>query len=148
MTHFLASGADVNAVDSKGIPVLQYAFDSREGNTSLVRLLLEHGARVGLLKKPILLEAASRGNLEVVQLLLARGVDVLGARDEYQYAPMHHAAVAHRKNLEIARLLLESGAEVDPVNRSGVTPLHLAITEGSREDIAEMVEYFFLLRFI
>jgi ankyrin repeat protein len=57
----------------------------------------------------VLHHAAARGNLSVVELLLAAGADA-GKRDQHGRTPLHLAAAAG--HLPVARALVEAGAAV------------------------------------
>jgi ankyrin repeat protein len=80
-----------------------------------------------------LLEAAEKGNLEIVQSLLLNSADVNTATQDGTTA-LHWAAL--HDDIELAALLLEAGADPDPANEYGVTPLWLACTNRNG-DMAE-----------
>lgn len=62
----------------------------------------------------------------VIQHLICIGVDV-NARDRSRWTPLHFAV--RGRNASIVRMLLQAGAEVDPLNDEGVTPLHQCLLE-------------------
>jgi ankyrin repeat protein len=64
--------------------------------------------------------AAERGCREVVEVLIAKGVDV-NAKTQLGLTPLHMAALP-----EIAEMLIARGAEVNAMNAYGLTPLHAA----------------------
>ena len=70
------------------------------------------------------------GDLEMVNVLLARGADV-NAKSESGLTPLH--LCASRNQLDIARATLLKGARVNDTNCTGETPLHLAATQGHTE---------------
>lgn len=77
---------------------------------------------------PLLL-AAGRGDLELVQLLLARGAEVDGPCGcDSQETPLL-AAVIHGRQ-EVAAALLQAGADPNRTNRAGFSPLHIARMRG------------------
>src|SRR6266581_2806265 len=61
---------------------------------------------------------------EMIKRLIERGVSV-NARDCYGNAPLHYAA--RLKKPELIEMLLDAGAEIDPVNKDGLTPLRLML---------------------
>ena len=79
--------------------------------------------------------AVMRGNPEILQLLLSKGVDV-NSRTKNGTTPLHTAVLYNR--YEVAETLLNKGAEVDAKSSSGATPLAIATTARNR-DIAELL---------
>lgn len=74
-------------------------------------------------------DAAMRGDVEAVRLLLSQGADANGAQGDGMTA-LHWAA--ERGDEELARMLLAAGAAVAPATRvGGYAPLHLASRNGS-----------------
>ncbi len=60
---------------------------------------------------------------EMINHLIKCNVNVNGI-DYYGYTPLHYAA--RIKNVKIIEMLLNSGAEIDPVENKGQTPLRIA----------------------
>jgi ankyrin repeat protein len=56
----------------------------------------------------------------MIRHLISRGVPV-NATDRYGNTPLHYAA--RTDHVEAMQALLDAGAEVDPVNEEGITPL-------------------------
>jgi ankyrin repeat protein len=134
----IRAGADVNAYNQEGWTPLHAAASG--GFPALVALLLDSGARINSPNKrtgaTALNEAAFRGQVEVVRLLIRRGADI-NERDREGASPLDEAA--WRGFRDIAALLLESGAEVNrPNTQTGATPLNEAAFKG-RADIAELL---------
>lgn len=85
--------------------------------------------------------AAAKGRLEIVKLLLDRGADP--NLPEEGVAPQGHAlyAAAANKHLEIARLLLEHGAYPNPEVESSADALSRAISNGDQPMIDLLCSY-------
>jgi len=60
----------------------------------------------------------------MIEYLIKLGVDV-NARDRHGWTPLHFAA--RIMNVDIIKLLLDAGAEIDPVNDEGLTPLRITL---------------------
>lgn len=84
--------------------------------------------------KPLFM-AATRGNLEMVGLLVTNGADV-NCRGICKETPLHRAVQC--PGCEIVRLLLEAGADIAVCNSRGETPLHTAVIFENKE-AAEML---------
>jgi ankyrin repeat protein len=80
-------------------------------------------------------EAAGRGNVEIMKMLLAKGA-VIDSRNDTSSTPLHMAAASGQK--AAAELLIAKGADIDAVDNVGATPLHYAATLG-RADVAELL---------
>ena len=65
----------------------------------------------------------------VIKALINRGADVNAIDSIQKWTPLHF--VARDQNVIIVRILLEEGAEVDPVNVFGNTPLMLSVTKST-----------------
>ena len=137
----IEKGADVLARDKDGISVLEAAAYVNDADT--VRLLLAKGANPNTkdeLGATPLFQAASNGdrNTEVVRLLLQHGADVNAvcaeALDTAKNGPMALGFLtpllnaAPYGNYEAVELLVNAGANVNPKDVRGMTPLALSFT--------------------
>jgi ankyrin repeat protein len=149
----LAQGAEVNARSSDMRTPLMVAA-RRSGNSSVVKLLLEHGANPNPNVHPAaesspLIEAATAGDANSMELLLARGAEVKAAGDPalemavtvqcpkclallaakgldkaaYSLALPNIVSLA---DVSTVRLMLDHGAEVNAFDPLGRTPLMYA----------------------
>jgi ankyrin repeat protein len=125
----IATGADVNVQDEGGSTALMQAAQNGDRSAELVKLLLEHGAKVnvrsgdtfeivkngpiGLGHLTPLLFAAGQGNYEAVEALVKAGADV-NAKDVRNATPLVFAVATDHANPEIVKLLLARGAEKQP----------------------------------
>ena len=163
--ELIARGADSNAADPDGVTALMHAV--RRGNGPLVQLLLAKGADartknrggrcaldlalrgenatiVGLILphhrergEELLLEASSDGRKNVVEVLLANGVDP-NARDGLGNTALMRAASSG--SLEIARLLLDKGADPRATNKEGATALGYAYSPSATTPVSLSIQ--------
>ena len=88
-------------------------------------------------EKMNLQDAAEKGNLKRVQLLLGQGVDKDEA-DDGGYTALWNAA--YNGHLAIAQCLVEQGADKDKANNYGTTPLNIASNKGHLELVRYLLE--------
>ncbi len=82
--------------------------------------------------------AASKGNLEVVKLLLQRGANINTANSAGN-TPLHLAVLNGHK--EIVEFLVEEKADINKMNNNGQTVLHCAVARVDIKGITEIVEF-------
>ncbi|MEG5045844.1 ankyrin repeat domain-containing protein [Microcoleus sp. B4-C1] len=128
----IAKGADVNAKNKYGMTPLHMA-----RSKAIAKILLAAGAKINIKEDnaqngkstALLHNAAHIGFKELVQQLIKDGANV-AIRDDYRRTPLHYATTK-----EVAALLM---LDVNARDKSGNTPLHLAVDRGS-QDIAELL---------
>jgi ankyrin repeat protein len=115
-------GAEVDALNSVGETALIVA--SLSGHPEMVELLISAGADVLAedphFHYPALHAAASRGQLNVVKLLLAKGGDVNRQSGNGGTALL---AAAINDRLEVLEFLLDNGADANVGDNGGNTPI-------------------------
>ncbi|MCB0492389.1 MAG: ankyrin repeat domain-containing protein [Cyclobacteriaceae bacterium] len=127
----LKKGANANAKDGLGTPLLQIAVES--GSNEIVKCLLSHGANPNQMNRvgQVPLAFASRfKHLETTKLLLDAGADPNKTNMHYRLTSLMGAAVGG--DVKIGRLLLDAGAKMnatDSVNQC--TALHWAMFYGN-----------------
>ena len=103
---------------------------SREGHSTVARVLLEHGADTETRNNgedSPLDWASQRGHLEVVQVLLEHHADV-NYSSNFQATALHWAS--WRGHVAIARVLLANGADANAKKYNKQTPLYEANGDG------------------
>jgi len=108
-------------------PELEYLDGYVEQNdfNEIKRLINEYGVNCyDPDKRTLLIKAASKGNLEVLEYLLEKGADV-NFQDKGGYSSLHFAAQNRHEN--IARVLLENGADINIKDEYGNPPVWIAI---------------------
>jgi len=136
-----ARGADVNTTDQDGYTPLGDAVSAGDRSAELVRLLLDHGAKVNVSSgdtveivkngkirigwmTPLLL-AVPQANYEVVEMLVKAGAKV-DAKDIRGLTPLALAVATDHADPRIVRFLLENGADPKIVSEDGETALDWA----------------------
>ncbi len=132
----LASGADPNAKDEKGVPALTMAL--QEGSLKVARQLiasprLQPESRNAADESPLMM-AALKGHLEIARQLIDKGADV----NKPGWASLHYAATGG--HLDVMRLLLEEHAFIDAESPNGTTPLMMAASYGTPEAVKLLIE--------
>lgn len=134
--RLLEEGADANAKNSEGWPVLQLA--TKRDDIEIVRLLLEKGAEVNAGNNwsvTSLGSAAFRGYTDIVKLLLEKGADVNMVYKDNTTA-LSSAATGGYTN--VMGMLLKKGADINRTNKFGYTPLMSAVGVG-KTDVAKFL---------
>ena len=125
----LERGADPNGRETRWEQTaLMWALAS--GHSQVARTLVEHGAAVQTRSTggfTPLLFAAQQGDLDSVQLLLAKGADLNYATPNDGNALTVAGASGHEK---LGLFLLEQGADPNRPDAHGVTALHYTMAQG------------------
>jgi ankyrin repeat protein len=107
---------------------------SMHGEPRVVEALLSAGADVNAtdtVSRSALSWAAEEGDIDIVQLLLKGKADVRNTTENSKYTPLHFAAM--KGNKAVVVLLLDAKAEINARNKSGETPLKLALSNDHKE---------------
>jgi ankyrin repeat protein len=109
-------------------PLLKASWD---GDLPIVQYLISKraniNARAGDTKETALMNAVTRGHVEIVKALLAAKAEV-APRNRFDFNAFTSAVAAG--NQEIAGLLLDAGAKIND-GMSGLTPLAFAVSSGN-----------------
>eukprot|EP00435_Cladocopium_sp_Y103_P020313 s1327_g4.t4 len=135
----LCHSADCRQMDADGSEALQVAAEF--GHATVVEVLLQCNAHIDAQNAKgfsALMLSARNGHSAVVQLLCLQSA--LHLQDAKGRMALHHAAM--RGHEDVVTSLLKASADVDPVDASGRTPLHLS-TLGliERDATSEKIEF-------
>src|SRR5262249_32893071 len=140
LTHLQARGAYVDICTAASIGDLQRVSELLEHDPSLANRLSEYVTYYIASGAP-LKNAAARGHIEIVKLLLDRGADP--NLPEEGIAPHGHALYSAVANghYEIAKLLLERGAYPNPEVESSADALSRALSNSDQRMIELVCSY-------
>lgn len=134
----LVHGAVPDA-DVQGLTALHEAV--RRGEAEAARLLLDYGADVNAttndLREPLFLAVLSR-KANVIKLLLDRGAEPDSFFTEDPPTALHLAA--HNGDVDAMEALLDGGANVDPRDFEGATPLFRAVQSGNLDAVELLLQ--------
>jgi ankyrin repeat protein len=148
----LAHGAEVNAKSFRGETPLSRA--ELNGQKDIAELLRRHGGNsTGDPEEKSIHEAARRGDLARVKMLLKDNPNFVSSKDNDGLMPLHHAASIGNKDM--IELLLANNADVNAtaqrqiltsrgghpfpdISGSGMTPMHYAAMSGNK-DVVELL---------
>jgi len=129
-------GVNIDTIDRWGGTPLADAV--REGHTVIARALVSRGATFSYDDNKTageLCELACNGDIERVKLLIHGKCNPSAV--DYDHRSCLHLA-ASSGNMHVLRVLLDAGAEVNPVDRWGGTPLADAVRHGHRQCAMEL----------
>lgn len=140
-------GANINARDNRGDPVIYAAAES--GNHRAIDILLVEGAEVNILSKydrnTALHIAVYWGWSAIVEKLIRSGCD-LHHKNSKGKTPLHYVfysdpddAIVQSEKLKIVEMLIENGANVNEKDNIGETPLHSALYSGPTSAIKILI---------
>lgn len=109
---------------------------AKYGHTEVIRVLLDAGVNPTALD---LANAVSIGSIPAASLLLQRGADLHGIAARTGDTALH--AALSKSNKEMLVFLLKSGANVEILDSSGITPLYRAIENHNADAVQLLFEY-------
>ncbi len=104
--------------------------------TGLVYVMRQRQRRVARAAGQDLLAATEAGDLEQMQTLLGKRVDI-NATNAQGWTPLHVAAAGG--SVEVVKLLLVHGADVNAASNIGATPLDNAMTYSRSRAMADLL---------
>lgn len=132
VTEALLSGrsVDIDRLTEDGLGFTPLALAAQEGHYSIVRVLLQNGARQRVRNDggcTALIMSAIHGHERVAKLLMDFGAEI-DASDCNGVTSLYSAAL--KGHFAVVKLLIEAGARVDIAASDGCTPLHPASMDG------------------
>ena len=133
----LANGAEINHLSKAGYPL---TLACTSGNTSMVELLMEHGADVNPSGGFTPLMGAARGSqVELIEWLLKEGADP-NAVNRNGWTALMEAAELENTDGEIIAMLIEAGAKVNARCAEGKTALMCALMWAQPATIRQLLD--------
>ncbi|KAL3872908.1 hypothetical protein ACJMK2_036086, partial [Sinanodonta woodiana] len=135
----LDAGADPNAIDSSGFPLLVNCTSA--GNYDSVKTIIEHGADVNLtnsVQYSSLHMAAWNGHTDCVDLLIKSGA-IHDKQTSDGNTPL--ALACHGNHPKVVDLLLSLGCNVNNVDKDLDTPLLYATHNGMTDTVKSLIEH-------
>ncbi|XP_044593993.1 ankyrin repeat domain-containing protein 50-like [Cotesia glomerata] len=129
------NGADVNADDNEQDTPVTVAATS--GKFEIMKLLLDHGARVDLVipeskwngKKSIINEVVCTGNVQVLKHLLDRfDVDLTAPTGDLACSTLAFAVMVRANNGPVIQELLDAGSDVNSLSYDNKLPIEMTRT--------------------
>ena len=127
----LREEADINALDSWGVPPLFLAIENDHMATA--RALLAGGANAsaphGACKRTALHMAAQTGHVEMLRAMIEHDGPDVNAAGSLGYTALHCAALNLNGTSDAIDALVEAGANIEALTIYDATPLHLAASD-------------------
>ena len=131
----------VNSKNELALPPLGYLFKQKR-NIPMIKLLLHEGADPDgvypINGDPILFDAAMRGDLEVVKLLVDGGADV----NRPSRTPLVHSLIRNtgKNNFRVLSYMVGEGVNINNADIDGNTPLHTGVIMDSLPVVKLLIE--------
>ncbi|MFF2175717.1 ankyrin repeat domain-containing protein [Lysinibacillus sp. NPDC058147] len=129
-------------VDNEGNNIVQVALLQQLNNTALIKELLNQDIdlkRVNIDGKNTYETAILTQNKEAVQIFIDKGLD-LNKVDQFGNNAIHVLLNHKKDNLTFLAGLIKKGTDVNGFNGQGQTPLYLAIINGDKKVVEELIK--------
>lgn len=132
LTLYLEAGFSPASVDRRGVSLLHHAI--RSGRLEAARILIDKGAPLNLISgdrgNTPLMDAAAEGEVEILKILLERGVDLEVRSKSGQTALI---LATGRRCVDCVRLLVQNGADPHQRDHLGLNSVDYARALGFSE---------------
>lgn len=139
VARLVASGANIDFEDENNWTALQIA--AGENRREVFETLIGAGADVSKVMREgdtALIWLSRQGRDWFVKQMLSAGAEVNFAQEHDGKTALHTGVT--ELETETVRMMLDCGANPDPVNKAGITPLALAADAGKKDTAALLVE--------
>ncbi|MFJ7917253.1 MULTISPECIES: ankyrin repeat domain-containing protein [unclassified Lysinibacillus] len=143
MIEYLINEMKVNLqeVDNEGNNIVQVALLQQLNNTALIKELLNLDIdlkKVNIDGQNTYETAILTQNKEVVQIFIDKGLD-LNKVDKFGNNAIHVLLNHKKDNFDFLAELIKKGTNVNGFNEQGQTPLYLAIVNGDKKTVEELI---------
>lgn len=133
----IVKGANVNARDDYGVPLIYVAAES--GNAGMVYLLVDAGANPDLTDRKTsttaLMTAAQRNNSDMAKMLIQRKANLDKEDKSGETALIKASRLGHE---DIVRMLIDAGADLDHQDYTGRSALRYA-EDGRKRRVVDLL---------
>lgn len=137
---YIKDGANVNETNESGESVLASAL-RHKCDMDLIMLLVENKADLYDFDEEgvsIFEMAITYGNVDIVNLIISKGIDVNSTRRKSGFTPLMTATCYGR--VEIAKILIENGANIEAVDSKGISVTDFA-RKMNKKSILDLLDY-------
>ncbi|RCJ21073.1 hypothetical protein A6770_30860 [Nostoc minutum NIES-26] len=133
----IRAGADLNYRDREGYTALDYAVLNPSIPPVFEKILVSAGAKYGSWKGTEIHLAAESGNVRLINLLVASGIDINQFSATDGLTPLMKAVI--RSKAWAMRTLIRSGANVNSRTEDGKTALYFAENTGQKHPVIKKI---------
>lgn len=133
----IRAGADLNYKDQEGYTALNYAVLDSSIRPVFAKILMKAGAQYGTWKGTEIYLAAQSGNVRLINILVASGIDINQFSATDGLTPLMKAVI-HSKAWAM-RTLIRAGADVNSRTENGETALYFAENTGQKHPVIKKI---------
>ncbi|MBE9210413.1 ankyrin repeat domain-containing protein [Nostoc sp. LEGE 06077] len=133
----IGAGADLNYKDQEGYTALNHAVLDSSIRPIFAKILLKAGAEYGSWKGTEIYQAAESGNVRLINILVASGIDINQFSDTDGLTPLMKAVI--RSKPWAMRTLIRAGANVNSRTENGETALYFAENTGQKHQVIKKI---------
>ncbi|MBL1280086.1 MAG: ankyrin repeat domain-containing protein [Fluviicola sp.] len=137
---YIKTGADLNEANENEESVLALALKYK-CDIDLLMLLIDNGADIYDFDEDgvsIFESAVSYGNIDIVNYIIDKGIDVNTTKRKSRFTPLMNAACYGR--IDVFKILMEHGADVNAVDLRGMSVIDFA-RKMNKKSILALLNY-------